>query len=56
MAGSAVAFERNWLSVYQILAGKCGQAGQLRRPWTRRHQYVDGDPELGPTGNDSSEI
>lgn len=41
MAGSALAFERGWLSVYQVLAGKPDGAGRLMRPWTRRHQYVD---------------
>jgi len=41
MAGCAVAFARNWLSVYQVSAGKCAADGMLRRPWTRRHHYVD---------------
>jgi cyclopropane-fatty-acyl-phospholipid synthase len=48
MAGCAIAFERNWLSVYQVLAGKCGDKGALSRPWTRRHQYVSDDPALIP--------
>jgi cyclopropane-fatty-acyl-phospholipid synthase len=43
MAGCALAFERNWLSIYQVLAGKTDAGGRLERPWTRRHQYQD-DP------------
>ncbi len=39
MAGCAFAFRRNWLSVYQVLAGKPAADGSLSRPWTRRHQY-----------------
>jgi cyclopropane-fatty-acyl-phospholipid synthase len=48
MAGCALAFERNWLSVYQVLAGKGDERGALTRPWTRRHQYVSDDPALLP--------
>ena len=43
MAGCAVAFARNWLSLYQVVCGKSGADGSLVRPWTRRHVY-DGDP------------
>src|SRR6185312_3719816 len=43
MAGCAVAFARNWLSLYQVVCGKSGADGNLVRPWTRRHVY-DGDP------------
>lgn len=43
MAGCAVAFARNWLSIYQVVCGKCAADGTLARPWTRRHVY-DGDP------------
>lgn len=39
MAGCAFAFSRNWLSVYQVLGGKCAADGKLDRPWTRQHQY-----------------
>lgn len=46
MAGCAIAFARNWLSIYQVLAGKCGKDGALTRPWTRRHQYVADDPAV----------
>ncbi len=48
MAGCAIAFERNWLSLYQVLAGKGGGNGALRRPWTRRHQYDADDPAFFP--------
>jgi cyclopropane-fatty-acyl-phospholipid synthase len=42
MAGCGMAFERNWLSLYQVLAGKPDGGGRLVRPWTRRHQYQSG--------------
>lgn len=56
MAGCAIAFERNWLALYQVLAGKCGGNGSLDRPWTRRYQYADDDPALGPAPLDWSGI
>lgn len=56
MAGCAIAFERNWLALYQVLAGKGGGNGSLDRPWTRRHQYVDDDPALAPASLDWSGI
>ena len=40
MAGSAWAFERGWLSIYQLLAGRPDDAGRVRRPWTREHMYA----------------
>jgi cyclopropane-fatty-acyl-phospholipid synthase len=40
MMGSAHAFERNWLSLYQILAGKPMPDGSLPYPYTRDHVYV----------------
>jgi cyclopropane-fatty-acyl-phospholipid synthase len=40
MAGSALAFDRGWLSLYQTLSVKPDAAGYAPRPWTRRHQYV----------------
>ena len=40
MAGSAHAFERGWLSVYQVLAGKPRADGALARPLTREHVYA----------------
>jgi cyclopropane-fatty-acyl-phospholipid synthase len=43
MAGCATAFDRNWLSVYQIIGGKSDSAGSLARPWTRQHQYQSDD-------------
>ena len=38
-AGSAWAFERGWLSIYQLLAGKPQRDEQLRYPLTREHVY-----------------
>jgi len=40
MMGSAHAFDRNWLSLYQILAGKPLPDGSLPYPYTRDHVYV----------------
>jgi cyclopropane-fatty-acyl-phospholipid synthase len=40
MAGSAHAFERGWLSVYQVLAGKPRADGALALPPTREHIYA----------------
>ncbi|MGH7088560.1 MAG: class I SAM-dependent methyltransferase, partial [Stellaceae bacterium] len=44
MAGCAAAFARNWISVYQVVGGRCAADGSLARPWTRRHQYADAVP------------
>jgi cyclopropane-fatty-acyl-phospholipid synthase len=41
MAGSAHAFERGWLSVWQILAGKPLADGGLPHPLTRDYMYGD---------------
>lgn len=41
MAGSAWAFERGWLSVYQLLAGKAESNGRLCYPLTREHVYAN---------------
>jgi cyclopropane-fatty-acyl-phospholipid synthase len=43
MAGSAHAFERGWLSVYQVLAGRPMANGALRMPATRHHIYAQQD-------------
>jgi len=40
MAGSAHAFERGWLSVYQVLAGKPRPNGTLTLPATRDYIYA----------------
>jgi cyclopropane-fatty-acyl-phospholipid synthase len=45
MAGSALAFDRGWLSLYQTLSVKPDASGYATRPWTRRYQYL---PELPP--------
>ena len=39
MAGSAHAFERGWMSVYQVLAGKPLPGGALELPETREYLY-----------------
>jgi len=39
LAGSAHAFERGWLSLWQLLAGKPLPDGRLPHPLTRRYMY-----------------
>jgi len=39
MAGSAYAFERGWLSVFQLLAAKPQENGAVSYPLTREHVY-----------------
>ena len=39
MAGSAHAFDRGWLSLWQVLAGKAQQDGRLPHPLTRDYMY-----------------
>jgi cyclopropane-fatty-acyl-phospholipid synthase len=41
MAGSAHAFERGWLSVYQVLAGRPTASGVLNIPATRDYMYSE---------------
>lgn len=40
MAGSAHAFARGWLSIYQLLGGKALPDGTLPHPLTREHLYL----------------
>jgi cyclopropane-fatty-acyl-phospholipid synthase len=40
MAGSAHAFERGWMSVHQVLAGKALESGRLNVPSTREYIYA----------------
>lgn len=40
MAGSAHAFERGWMSIYQVLAGKPDSDGRLSVPATREYIYA----------------
>ena len=40
MAGSAHAFERGWMSIYQVLAGKAFPNGRLGTPSTREYIYA----------------
>jgi cyclopropane-fatty-acyl-phospholipid synthase len=39
LAGSAHAFERGWMSVYQVLAGRSEPGGSLAVPLTRDYMY-----------------
>jgi len=39
MAGSAYAFERNWLALFQVLGGRPGETGAADYPYNRRHLY-----------------
>jgi cyclopropane-fatty-acyl-phospholipid synthase len=41
LAGSAHAFDRGWLSIYQLLAGKPLPDGRLPHPATREYMYRD---------------
>jgi cyclopropane-fatty-acyl-phospholipid synthase len=40
MAGSAHAFDRGWMSIYQVLAGKALDNGRLAVPSTREYLYA----------------
>jgi cyclopropane-fatty-acyl-phospholipid synthase len=40
MAGSALGFERGWMSIYQVLAGKPASGGALELPETRDYIYA----------------
>ena len=40
LAGSAHAFERGWLSIWQLLAGKPLADGELLHPLTRDYIYA----------------
>jgi cyclopropane-fatty-acyl-phospholipid synthase len=39
MAGSAYAFQRNWLALFQVLGGKPLADGRQDYPFNRRHVY-----------------
>lgn len=43
LAGSAHAFERGWLSLWQLLAGKPHPDGRLPHPLTREYMYARDD-------------
>ena len=49
MAGSAHAFDRGWLSLWQLLAGKPLPDGSLPHPLTREYMYRGRAP--GPDGS-----
>ncbi|HEX2827193.1 MAG TPA: class I SAM-dependent methyltransferase [Burkholderiales bacterium] len=40
MAGSAHAFERGWMSIHQVLAGKATEEGRLMLPSSREYIYA----------------
>lgn len=50
LAGMALAFDRGWLSIAQVVAYKPTAGRPAARPWTRAHQYgVEGEaPIAGP--------
>lgn len=41
MAGSAYAFDNNWLALFQILGGRPAEDGRQEYPFTRKHVYCD---------------
>jgi cyclopropane-fatty-acyl-phospholipid synthase len=48
LAGCAHAFEQNWVSIYQVLAGKPDKSGRSAMPWTREYMYT------GPAASDTA--
>ena len=57
MPGMAVAFDRGWLSVGQVLAYKPQADGRMTpRPWSRDYQYDGSGPEAIASGLDWSEF
>lgn len=56
MAGCALAFERGWMSVHRLVAGKPDAGGRLARPWTRRHQYLAEQRAVFPGAGDWAEF
>jgi cyclopropane-fatty-acyl-phospholipid synthase len=50
MAGSAWAFERGWVSIYQLLAARPDRSGKLCYPLTREHMYVTKTPSIRSDG------
>ncbi len=40
MAGSAHAFDRGWISIFQILGVKPFESGAITYPMTREHVYA----------------
>ncbi|MGH6849189.1 MAG: class I SAM-dependent methyltransferase [Methylocella sp.] len=50
LPGMALAFDRGWLSVVQVLAYKPLPAAMAPRPWTRGYQYAGVDNPVLTTG------
>jgi cyclopropane-fatty-acyl-phospholipid synthase len=48
LAGMAQAFERNWLSVAQVLSFRPAQNGAAFRPWARAYQYAGSGAVMRP--------
>lgn len=42
LAGCAHGFQRNWVTIHQILCGKPLESGKSAMPWTRDYMYADG--------------
>jgi cyclopropane-fatty-acyl-phospholipid synthase len=48
LAGCSYAFEKDWISLYQIVCGKAGRNSAVL-PWSRNYIYVrDGDADAAP--------
>ena len=57
MAGMAVAFDRGWLTVGQVLAYKPQAGGRMaERPWSRDYQYAEDGTEIAAAPLDWSEF
>ncbi|MBY4676999.1 class I SAM-dependent methyltransferase [Marinobacterium arenosum] len=52
MAGCAYAFERGWISLHQLLAGKLDNSHWMQAPWTREDIY---QPDNGAMVNDATD-
>jgi cyclopropane-fatty-acyl-phospholipid synthase len=39
LAGSAYGFERDWISLYQVICTKAGRSAQ-QLPWSRKYIYA----------------
>ncbi|MGH8801965.1 MAG: class I SAM-dependent methyltransferase, partial [Casimicrobiaceae bacterium] len=53
LAGSAHAFDRGWLSLWQMLAGKPYADGRLPHPLTREYMYGPRRPAIGATNSET---
>jgi cyclopropane-fatty-acyl-phospholipid synthase len=56
MAGSAVAFTRGWISIFQLLGGKPHADGSLPLPLTREHLYVRREAHAASARSSSEDV